>query len=69
MKVAKKALKGYVAKIGRKKSVWPDGVPGEILKLGGEAMTPYLARLLEIPLVLPSQVTGKSHSCSYLQSG
>jgi hypothetical protein len=25
----------------------PDGVPGEILKLGGEAMTPYLDRLLE----------------------
>ena len=28
----------------------PDWVPGEILKLGGEAMTPYLARLLEISL-------------------
>jgi hypothetical protein len=32
------------------KSVGPDGVPGEILKLGGVAMTPYLARLLEISL-------------------
>ena len=26
------------------------GVPGEILKLGGEAMTPFLARLLEVSL-------------------
>ena len=32
------------------KSVGPDGVPGEILKLGGVAITPYLARLLEISL-------------------
>jgi len=39
-----------LAKIGRNKSVGPDGVPGEILKLGGEAMTPYLARVLEISL-------------------
>jgi len=31
-----------------KKSVGPDGAFGEILKLGGEAMTPFLARLLEI---------------------
>jgi hypothetical protein len=26
--------------IGKKKSVGPDGIPGEILKLGGEAMIP-----------------------------
>jgi hypothetical protein len=32
------------------KSVGPNGVPGEILKLGGVAMLPYLARLLEISL-------------------
>ena len=31
-------------------SVEPDGFPGEIMKLVWEAMTPYLARLLEIPL-------------------
>jgi len=45
-------LKFYkkLAKIARKKSVGPDGIPGEILKLGGEAMTPYLAILLEISL-------------------
>jgi len=29
-----------LAKIRRNKSVGPDGVPGEILKLGGVAMTP-----------------------------
>jgi hypothetical protein len=28
----------------------PDSIPGEILKLGGEAMIPYLARSLEITL-------------------
>jgi len=39
-----------LAKIGRHKSVGPDGDPGEILKLGGEATTPFLARLLEISL-------------------
>jgi len=37
-----------LAKIGRIKSVEPDGVPGDILKLGGEGMTPYLAIILEI---------------------
>jgi hypothetical protein len=37
-----------LAAIGRKKSVGLDGVPGEILKLGGEDMMPYLARLLEV---------------------
>ena len=26
----------------------PDGVPGDILKVGGEAMFPFLARLLDI---------------------
>jgi hypothetical protein len=36
--------------IGRKKSVGPDGIPGKILKLGGEAMIPYLARLLDITM-------------------
>jgi hypothetical protein len=33
--------------IGRKKPVGPDGIPGEILKLCGETMVPYLARLLD----------------------
>jgi hypothetical protein len=34
----------------RKKSVRPDGIPGVIIKLGGEAMIPYLARLLDITM-------------------
>jgi len=42
-----KVIRKGFAKIGRKKSARPDGLPGEIMKLGGEAMTPYLARLLE----------------------
>jgi len=30
--------------------MWPDGISGEILKLGGEAMVPYLARLVDITM-------------------
>jgi len=44
--------------IGRKKSVGPHGIPGEILKLGGEAMIPYFARLLDITMN-NNAVTGK----------
>jgi hypothetical protein len=43
--------------LGENKSVGPDGVSGEILKLGGEAMIPYLARLLDVTInnaTLPS---------------
>jgi len=36
--------------IGRDKSVGPEGIPGAILKMGGEAMIPYLARLLDITI-------------------
>ena len=40
-----------LSSIGRKKSFGPGGIPGEILKkLGGEAMMPYLARLLDITM-------------------
>ena len=28
----------------------PDGIPGEILKLGGEAMILYLTRLMDITI-------------------
>ena len=53
-------IRKRIAKVMRNTSVGPDGVPGEILKLGGVAMTPYVARLLEISLnMLPSQGTGK----------
>jgi len=36
--------------IRRNKSVGPDGIPGAILKMSGEAMIPYLARLLDITI-------------------
>jgi hypothetical protein len=36
--------------IGRNKSVGHDGIPGAILKICGEAMIPYLARLLDITI-------------------
>ena len=39
----------------------PDRVSGEILKMGGEAIIPYLARLLEITMnngTLPADWTG-----------
>jgi hypothetical protein len=39
-----------IAAIGKNKSVGPDGVSGKILKLGWEAMIPYIARLLEITM-------------------
>jgi hypothetical protein len=43
-----KLLEKYCKKSGGKKSVVPNGIPDENLKLGGEAMTPYLSRLLKI---------------------
>ena len=49
-------IRKRLSAIGRKKSVGPggipgpDGIPGEILKSGGEAMIPYLARLLDITM-------------------
>jgi len=39
-----------VSKNLEKQSAGPDGVPGEILKLGGVAMTANLASLLKITL-------------------
>jgi hypothetical protein len=39
-----------VAIIGRNKPVGPDYIPGDILKMGGEAMIPYLVRLIDIPI-------------------
>jgi hypothetical protein len=32
----------------KNKSLWPDGFSGEILKLGVEALIPYIVRLLGI---------------------
>jgi len=38
-----KIIRKRIAVIGKNKSVRPDGISGEILKLGGEATIPYLA--------------------------
>jgi hypothetical protein len=43
-------IRKRLAMIGRNESVGPDGIPGAILKVGGEAMIPYLARLLDITI-------------------
>ena len=43
-------IRKQLAVIGRNKSVGPDGIPGAILKMGGEAMIPYLAQLLDITI-------------------
>ena len=34
----------------KNKSIGPDSMSGEKLKLGGEAMIPYVARLLDITM-------------------
>jgi hypothetical protein len=36
--------------MGKKKSVGPDSIPAENVRLGGEVMIPYLARLLDITI-------------------
>jgi hypothetical protein len=45
-----KIITKIIAAIGKNISAGPDCVSGEILKLGGEAMIPYLARLLDITM-------------------
>jgi hypothetical protein len=45
-----KIIRRRITAIRKNKSVGPDHVSGEILKLGGEDMIPYLARLLDITL-------------------
>ena len=42
-----KAIRRRVRALGKNKSVGPDRISGDILKLGGEAMVSYLARLLD----------------------
>jgi len=41
-----------LAAIERNNSIWPEDVPGEILKLDGEAVFPLLAQLLDITIKL-----------------
>jgi hypothetical protein len=43
-------IRKRLSAIGNKKSVGTDGISGKILKLHGEAMIPYLARLLDITM-------------------
>jgi hypothetical protein len=43
----RKIIRRRVKAIGKNKSVRPDRVSGDILRLGGEAMISYLARLLD----------------------
>jgi hypothetical protein len=43
-------IRKRLAANGRKKLVGPDGVPGEILTLDGEAMIPYFALLLDVTI-------------------
>jgi len=43
-------IRKRLAMIGRNKSVGPDGISDAILKIGGETMIPYLARLLDITI-------------------
>ena len=40
-------IRKQLSMIGRNKSVGPDGILGAIFKMGGEAMIPYLLRLLD----------------------
>ena len=57
-----------ISKNCEKKSVGPDGVPGGFLKLGREAMTPYLPRNIIKHCYHPKGLEN-SHSGSYLQKG
>jgi len=55
--IVTKVIRKIVAAIGKDKSIRPEGISVEILKLGGEAMIPYLARFLDITMnngTLPS---------------
>jgi hypothetical protein len=45
-----KIITKKVAAIGKNKLIGPDGISGEIPKLGGEAMISYLVRLLDITM-------------------
>jgi hypothetical protein len=48
--ISTKIIRKKLAAIGKNKLVGPDSVSGEILKLGGESMILYLARLLDITI-------------------
>jgi hypothetical protein len=43
-------IRRRLAKIGRNKSVGPDGIPSAILKMGWEGLILYLSQLLDITI-------------------
>ena len=45
-----KTIRRRIRAIGKNKSVGPDNISGEIIKMGGEAMIPYLASLLDLTM-------------------
>jgi len=52
-----KIIRKRVVAIGKNKSILPDCTSGEILKVGGKDIIPYLARLLDITMkngILPA---------------
>ena len=68
-----KMVRKRLAAVGRSKSIWPEDVPGEILKLDVEAVFPLLARLLDITFnhaTIPSDwkraVVAPTYSFTYL---
>lgn len=52
--ITTKIIRKRLAAIGKNKSTGPHGVSGEIMNLGGIAMIPYLARLLDITVNIAS---------------
>jgi hypothetical protein len=46
--ISNKVIRRRLAAVGKNTSVGPDSVSGDILNLGGEAMFPNSARLLDI---------------------
>ena len=63
-------IRKWLSAIGRKKSVGPSGIPGEILKEGREAMIVYLAIFLDITMntnAIPDDE--ESYSGSHSQRG
>ena len=43
-------IRRRITKLKTHKSVGPDGIAGDVLKLGGEAMIPFLVRIFEISI-------------------
>jgi hypothetical protein len=48
--ISTKIIRKRLVGLGKNKSVRPDSLSGEILKLGDEAMIPYFARLSDVTI-------------------